>query len=229
MFGLFGGSSDIDDYMQQIIGTINAHATQAINDLDKYITQGIKEGEKGVLNSRAISQPFSQMAIRTMDELASFLGMEGSQGQKALTGEQIQQKVAGLPGYQFQFDQGLSAIEHSQASKGLLNSGRTAKALTSYGQGFASQMYGEHLNRLSGVLGATSLFPMQQMGQETAFGMAQLGARTQQGTSAADVQMQAGSAIANALAMGGQRQWGRNESMLSGIGSLAGQVIGGFL
>ena len=54
------------------------------------------------------------------------------------------------PGYQFQLDQGIGAIDASAASRGGLFSGATMQAAQTYGQGLANQNYGEYLNRLTG-------------------------------------------------------------------------------
>lgn len=54
-------------------------------------------------------------------------------------------------GYKFQADQGTRAITGSAAARGLLNSGSTAKALTSYGQNLASTTFNNYLGNLSGL------------------------------------------------------------------------------
>lgn len=51
------------------------------------------------------------------------------------------------PGYQFRLAEGQKAIERSAASRGLLGSGGTAKALQQYGQDYASNEYGNVYNR----------------------------------------------------------------------------------
>jgi hypothetical protein len=51
-------------------------------------------------------------------------------------------------GYNFQVGQGEQAINNNAAAKGLLNSGATAKALTSYGQGTAAQSFNNYLGQL---------------------------------------------------------------------------------
>lgn len=53
-----------------------------------------------------------------------------------------------LPGYQFQFDQGLEAADRAAAAAHTLNSGGTLKDLTRYGQGYASSAYQTALNNL---------------------------------------------------------------------------------
>jgi hypothetical protein len=57
------------------------------------------------------------------------------------------------PGYQFQFDQGINAINRQGAATGRLDSGAQAKELTRYGQGVANQEYNNWLNRVAGVAG----------------------------------------------------------------------------
>jgi len=51
------------------------------------------------------------------------------------------------PGYQFRLQQGQSALENSRAAMGGLFSGATGKALSEYGQGFASNEYQNAYNR----------------------------------------------------------------------------------
>lgn len=57
------------------------------------------------------------------------------------------------PGYGFRFDEGLRAIERSASARGMNLSGGILKALTRYGQGTASQEYGNVYNRLSNIAG----------------------------------------------------------------------------
>lgn len=51
------------------------------------------------------------------------------------------------PGYQFQLQQGNTAINNAAAARGMGNSGATLKALTAYGQNMASQEYDKIYNR----------------------------------------------------------------------------------
>ncbi len=57
------------------------------------------------------------------------------------------------PDYQFRFNEGLRGVQNSAAARGLLNSGRTVQAATNYGQGAASQEYGNYMNRLASLTG----------------------------------------------------------------------------
>ena len=57
------------------------------------------------------------------------------------------------PGYQFRFDEGARAYDRSAASRGRLLSGAQAKAQTRYGQGVASEEFGNYANRLAAIAG----------------------------------------------------------------------------
>jgi hypothetical protein len=66
-------------------------------------------------------------------------------------------------GYNFQKSQGIGAITGSAASRGLLNSGSTAKALTKYGTDLASTTFNNYFDRLN-TLGAQGLAAADQIG-----------------------------------------------------------------
>lgn len=53
------------------------------------------------------------------------------------------------PGYQFRLDEGLKGVQSSAAARGGLLNGGTLKALTKYGQDFASNEYGNAYNRFN--------------------------------------------------------------------------------
>jgi hypothetical protein len=57
------------------------------------------------------------------------------------------------PGYQFRLGEGTKAIERGAAARGGLLGGRTQKALARFGQGLASQEFGNYMSRLSGLTG----------------------------------------------------------------------------
>lgn len=51
------------------------------------------------------------------------------------------------PAYKWRYDQGLEAVNRTAAAKGMLGSGNRLAELTKYGQGMASQEYGDEWNR----------------------------------------------------------------------------------
>ena len=55
--------------------------------------------------------------------------------------------VTSLPGYEFRRQQGQQAIERSAAAKGMLQSGNNLTNIMDYNQNYATQAYGEELNR----------------------------------------------------------------------------------
>lgn len=82
------------------------------------------------------------------NSLANLLGLGG---QPAQTG--AFDNWRNNTGYDFGFKQGQDAITGSAASKGLLNSGSTARALTQYGTDYGNSKYNDYLSQLSGLLG----------------------------------------------------------------------------
>ena len=57
------------------------------------------------------------------------------------------------PGYQFRMDEGSKALDRSAASRGMLRSGAQQKALTAFGQGIASEEYGNYMGNLLSMSG----------------------------------------------------------------------------
>ena len=57
------------------------------------------------------------------------------------------------PGYQFRMDEGVKGLDRSAASRGLLRSGAQQKAITNFGQGIASEEYGNYLGSLFNLAG----------------------------------------------------------------------------
>lgn len=55
------------------------------------------------------------------------------------------------PGYDFRRQQGIDAIDASAATRGGLMSGKTLQDLTTFGDGMASQEYGNYMQRLAGL------------------------------------------------------------------------------
>lgn len=73
-------------------------------------------------------------------------------------------KIANTNAYKFRFNQGQQALERSAAARGMLNSGNTLAALADYGQGLASQEYGNEFNRLSQAVGQRNQFNLGKAG-----------------------------------------------------------------
>lgn len=85
------------------------------------------------------------------------------------TGKQVEEKVASLPGYQFQMDQGTKAIERQGAAHGMLGSANTELGLQSFGQQLGMNYYQQYMTYLQGVsaqgLGANAQIAANQVSQ----------------------------------------------------------------
>lgn len=94
------------------------------------------------------------------------------------------------PGYQFRLDEGTKALNRSAASQGLLNSGPQMKALTRYGQDYASNEFNNYTNQLANLAG---------LGQTAtqATGSAGMSAANNQGQFILDASKARGSAYEN--------------------------------
>ncbi|MET3929581.1 hypothetical protein ABIE51_001468 [Lysobacter sp. OAE881] len=140
----------------------------------------------------------------------------GTPTQAATTGtgysaQQISDKLRATPGYQFAFGEGQRALESSAAASGGLFSGKTGKALTQYGQNFADQQYGTHLNRLAALagIGQTAQGQNNQMSMQTAGNVGQ-------------AYQNAGNARASGI-QGSANAWGNT---LNGLAGAAGYAYG---
>lgn len=125
------------------------------------------------------------------------------------------------PGYAFRLSEGMKGLQNSAAAKGLLSSGSTLKGITDYGQGMASQEYGDAYNRYQ-TNRANQLNPLQSLmgsGQTAANtltnaagnlgqGLGQAAAAT--GAANASAYMNTGNALSNALSGGLNAYMGYN-------------------
>lgn len=59
--------------------------------------------------------------------------------------------IANTGAYKFAFNQGQEALNRQLAAKGMLNSGNRLYELTKFGQGLASQQYGQEMDRLGNL------------------------------------------------------------------------------
>ncbi len=95
--------------------------------------------------TQAQQQPFHDAGVAATNQLG---GVYGLPGYKSVD---LSKTIANLPGYQFQLNQGVQAIDRSQAARGLLDSGATGKALAQYGQGLAQSYSGQYLSGLEAL------------------------------------------------------------------------------
>jgi hypothetical protein len=74
------------------------------------------------------------------------------------------------PDYAYALEQGMKGLDRSAASRGRLYSGGYGEDLTKFGQGLATQNYGNYMNRLAGLSGSgqTSANALGAFGQSSA-------------------------------------------------------------
>lgn len=139
---LFGGNSASkkeDEAAKTAMTGYNYLASNPlINSAQSNATSAMKSQDQ-VLQSGANSAGNAQNVNGTVNQL--------------LTSDQTQnpafQNYLNSTGYKFQLQQGQDAINSNSAAKGLLNSGATAKALTSYGQNLGSNYFNTYLGQLN--------------------------------------------------------------------------------
>lgn len=145
----------------------NKQATAAQNalNLQRDTTQQALGLETGAYNTaRGDLAPYRALGGSALGSIAQLYGFPNPTTGAPGTGAADYSAFYNSPDYQFAQQQGTLALERSAAAKGLLNSGGTLKDLTSFGQGLASQQYGNYFNRLASLAG---------LGQTAAAGSAQ--------------------------------------------------------
>lgn len=136
-----------------------------------------------------------------------------SGGSAGMAGRSVMDEVAATPGYQFRLSEGIKAAERSAASRGLLKSGASMKAIQRYGEGLAASEYDTYANRLAALAGvgqvATNATSAAGQGAAGAIANTQMAAGNAQASSYANT----GAAISGAVGQVGQyfaNQAGRN-------------------
>lgn len=89
--------------------------------------------------------PFANVGQGAVTTLGQLFGI-GPDGQQ--TGNADFSNFFQSPDYEFARGEGLKALEFSNAAKGQLNSGNNMRDLVQFGQGLATQNFGNYFNRL---------------------------------------------------------------------------------
>lgn len=97
-----------------------------------------------------LNEPFRQAGLAGQNRLLELLGIGGNKDAADYGSAMRDFGTADFqadPGYQFRLSEGMKGLERAAASRGGLLSGRAYKGLMDYGQGLASQEYGNAFNR----------------------------------------------------------------------------------
>jgi len=135
-------------------------AKDAADTQSQYGQLSLDEARRQFDIGQANQQPYLQAGGKSVNALTDLLGL-GQGGYAA-----AQSQLENSPGYQWRFNQGQQARERAAAAGGMSNSGNVLAELEKYGQGMASQEYGNRVNQLAGLT---------RTGQASASGMAQQG------------------------------------------------------
>ena len=158
------GNAALDTGLANSTGALNTGVNNAAGILGQntglygnMLTQGTNTLNTGLTNQLGalgqagqayapLSSFASQLAPSTQMYMNS-LGLNGAAGNQAA----VNAFQTG-PGYDFQMQQGLNAIDRSRANSGMLNSGNTDIDALTYGQGLANQAYGGWQSNLQGLI-----------------------------------------------------------------------------
>lgn len=131
-----------------LTSSMNAGATRDASNIAAGSANRAADIQQGIYNqTRADLSPFTTAGTGALSQLSQILGIGGGAPDNTMLFRALEQS----PGYQFSLQQGLNAVNASGAARGLLNSGATIKAATSFGQGLAQSTLGDYLNRLGGI------------------------------------------------------------------------------
>lgn len=211
-----GGAATLGGAAIGAVGANSAAKTQA-----DAATQASQLQQKMFEEQRADAQPWRQAGAQALSQLQDPSLM------RSFSMSDFQQD----PGYQFRMDEGQKALERSAAARGGLQSGAFDKALSQYGQNFASNEYqnaynrfnndqANRFNRLSSIagVGQTANAQIGQAGMQTA---GQIGQNMMGAANASGAAQIAG---ANAIGQGlsGLGKIGQNYATMSWLNQPAG-------
>ena len=104
--------------------------------------------QAAINESRGVYKPYMDTGTRALGDYASFTGQNGPDAAAAAMAN-----FQASPGYGYQVEQGLKAVDAGAASRGMLRSGATLKAEQTLGSNLANQDFSAYLSRLSGMAG----------------------------------------------------------------------------
>lgn len=129
--------------------------------LDTWEKSGVTQPEINATNTKNLE----------LTNLASdFNSKYTDEAGKGYTGDEVTAKIESTPGYGFQFNQGTKAVERQGAAAGMLGSGNTLTALTTFGQGLAQNYYGQYMSNLSNIVAEGSGATQQIASNQAAVG-----------------------------------------------------------
>lgn len=162
-----GGLGAVGGVASAVIGS-NA-ATQAAKLQSDAAAAANKNTQQMFSTTQANLEPYMAQGVGAIPELQGLLGLKGSGSGPnggAPDAATIQKTLEGMPGYQFQLQQGLQATQSGFAAQGLGQSGAALKGAANYAEGLAGtsyqQLFGNVLNSVG--LGESAAGTLGQQG-----------------------------------------------------------------
>ena len=120
--------------------------------------------------AKQIQQPFLDAGTGALKQTQNLLGLNGPDA-----ATQAMSAFQASPGFGYQVQQGLSAVDNGAAARGMLRSGNTLRAEQTLGNNLASQDFTSYYNRLANLVGtgATAANALSGVALNTGAGMAQ--------------------------------------------------------
>ena len=207
--GIDQSNADIQAMLQNTSGAVGAAVGNAGNWVNRGIGAATGAVNQGLSTATGALSPYVTAGQGGLSTLASMLGPGGS----LITPLTASQVMANDPGYQFRLQQGQKALETSASARGGLLGGAATKAALQYGQGFASNEYGNSWNRL-----------MQQRAQQYGMLSGLAGMGEQAGSTLTGAAMQGAGLLTNANMTGAGMMTNAN---MTGAGLLTNAGIAG--
>lgn len=126
-------------WLSEFLGTDTNYA--ALNAQQGATDRAVDEQRRQYDQTRADNEPWRTTGAKYLGELDNSMGDLN----RSFSMSDFQED----PGYQFRMNEGQKALERSASAKGRLNSGATMKALTRYGQDYASNEFQNAYNRFT--------------------------------------------------------------------------------
>lgn len=205
---IMGGASLIGGLGSALIGSNAAQSaaqTQA---------QAAREAEQTQLQmfqtAQAAQQPYNAIGQGADATLAGLYGINGAGAGSGTPSAASLAKFTASPDYAFALDQGTQAMQRSAAAGGTLISGGQLKAGQEFGQGLATQQYGNYFNRL---------LSLSQLGQSAASGVSN--AAVTSGANIGNTQQAIGQSLASGTVGSANALSGGLSSATGGIATAA--------
>ena len=207
MYGALLGLGPTNNAGTATVSNPNTRISTAMasNDLWQNPRSGVLNYGYNALNGQYVPNNDTMMMAGTNMPVAS------TQPTTAQNYQQAFDNYKNSTGYQFRFNQGVKALDASASSRGILQSGAAMKSLNQFGQGIASDEFGNYLGYLGNLMGT---------------GLNAAGAQAGVSTNMVNQVTANNNAASSALAAAALQRGNANAQLWGTVGSSLGNVVG---